>query len=51
MIQILLTLVGLFFPTNKENKVNSTQYTTTIKVVNPADLDTGGETQPIPPKK
>ena len=55
MIQLLLTLVGLFFPTNSENKVNSIQDTITIQAVNLANpgegLDTGGDTIQVPPKK
>lgn len=51
MIQFLLILLGISLPNN--NMYNNSQ--TCMTISNSKDLgdalDTGGETQPIPPKK
>ncbi len=52
MIQLFLTLLGLLFPGNNINTSTIPQDKPIIQNTNIGEgLDTGGETQPIPPKK
>lgn len=42
MIQLLLTLIGLLFPTNNTHQINNNQDIRTIQNTNPTDSDTAG---------
>lgn len=52
MIQLLLTLLGLVFPGNNVNAITISQGSPILQNTNIGEeLDTGGDTIQVPPKK
>lgn len=51
MLQLILMFLGFFYPNNNVNTISNTPTSVQSSTVPNEELDTGGETHPIPPKK